>query len=51
MRKWTELSKVTLNDIDFEFTEKQTNPVMNEAKIHCICDETWILEYGLKWVM
>ena len=51
MRKWTELSKVTLNDTDFEVTEKQTTPVMNEVKIHCICDETRILECGLKWVM
>ena len=43
--------QVTLNDIDFEFTEKQTSPALNEVKIRWICDETTILEYGLKSVL
>ena len=41
---------MTLNDTDFEFTEKQTSPALNKMKIRWICDETPILEYGLKWV-
>ena len=32
MRNWIDLSKVTLNDIDFEFTEKQTSPALNKMK-------------------
>ena len=35
---------MALNDIDFEFTGKQTSPAMNKMKIRWICDETPILE-------
>ena len=51
MRKLIELSKGTLNDIDFDFTEKQTSRALNKVKIRWICDEIPIIEYSLKWVM
>ena len=41
---------MTLNDTDFELTEKQTSPALNKMKIHWISDETPLLEYGLKWI-
>ena len=33
MRKSHKLRKVTLNDNDFELTEKQTSPALNKMKI------------------
>ena len=41
---------MTLNDTDFELTEKQTSPALNKMKIHWVSDETPLLEYGLKWI-